>query len=166
MEIKPPTKQEMEDFLNELYIKNQFDKVNEEFKKEKEESIKAIRQEMTKVTPELFTEFLRVKGVKQECSRCGHDKYSIPESMTFRRELLRSDYDQLSGEDRIAATMDGVVSFVPFLTIGDADSRDIIFNSYFPTHCVNCGHLNLYRTKAVTTWIDNKDSDEEKQADE
>lgn len=151
MEIPKPTDKELQEFLLGLYAEKQ---VSESVRKEFKANLEIRKNRMRLLSPELFAQFLSEKGVPQNCQVCGTGKMSVTEGKVVRRDLLPDNYQSLPENEKLDAYQSAIKEFVVWITLGDEDSSDIVHRSYYPTHCQNCGNLNLYRTNTVLKWLE------------
>ncbi|WP_370608033.1 hypothetical protein [Citrobacter meridianamericanus] len=159
MEIPYPSEQELKDFLLSLYAQSQAEQQLKEQNKNNNNPVDEFRERLRQVTPELFAEYLTAKGIEQKCPMCGHDKITVPESGFVVKSQVPENYSSLPEEKKIEAFNKITRSFVTPITLGTDKFTDFLHKTYFPTHCMNCGYLNLYRTRSVLSWLDNKNEE-------
>ncbi len=159
MEIPYPSEQELKDFLISLYAQSQAEQQLKEHNKKNSNPVDEFQERLKKVTPELFAEYLASKGIEQKCQMCRHEKFAVPESGVLIRSELPENYLSLPDDEKSKSFDKIVRTFVTPITLGSDKFSDILHKTYFPTHCMNCGYLNLYRARSVLNWIDNKNKE-------
>ncbi|WP_148297064.1 hypothetical protein [Candidatus Sodalis pierantonius] len=76
----------------------------------------------------------------------------MPEKRLLQRKKFASNFNRLP----VAEKEDALISsYVSYLTWGDESCVSGLIKSYYQVHCLNCGHLSLYRSIVVLQWIAN-----------
>jgi predicted nucleic-acid-binding Zn-ribbon protein len=158
--VKKPTEDELRDFLTQKFLEEQFGKEAEE---NNSKSLADYKQRLMRVTPTLFRKFLAEKGAAFHCLSCGSNELTVPESTTLQSEKLPDNFSSLPDAEREMITDALIRSYVSYVTWGDESRVSGLRKSYYQVHCLNCGHLSLYRSVAVLHWLENIDKAGEKE---
>ncbi|HBK4607502.1 TPA: hypothetical protein LLS51_004425 [Serratia marcescens] len=158
--VKKPTEEELRDFLMRKFLEEQLNKEAEEYN---DKSLADYKQRLMKVTPILLRKFLAEKGVSFRCPSCGSDELTVPENTTVQSENLPSNFNELPEAEREMVFDALMSSYVAYVTWGDESRVSGLRKSYYQVHCLNCGHLSLYRSAAVLNWLENIEKAGEKE---
>lgn len=153
MEIKKPTEQELQDFLMRKYLE---EKLNEEFTEHasaKQRVVEKHKQNLKKINAEAFFKFLAEKGVSRKCVACGSEKLSVPQGMEIATEKMPENFNELSSAEQGMFIDAMSTTYVQYVSFDGMDNPIGLTKSYYTVHCLNCGNLTLYRTKAVLNWF-------------
>lgn len=155
MEIKKPTDNELQDFLLRKFLE---EKINQDAKKEADAWADKYKQRLMKVTPQVLYNFLRDRGISAFCASCGAAELSVPESSSAQFEMLKSEasIEQSTFGSTHNASFPTVLksSYVSYTTLDGQDNLRYLRGTYYPVHCLRCGHLSLYRTATVLNWLE------------
>ncbi|WP_422527948.1 hypothetical protein [Serratia fonticola] len=151
IEVKQPTEEELRDFLMRKFLE---EKLNQEAAEARKKTEEKYIQRLRKVSPDLFLLFLSQKGVPLVCPSCGSSSLSIPESFTMEKVKQPSASDNLSHTDQGDAPQSLPDTYVSYIPLGDRNYLLALIKSYYQVHCMNCGHLTLYRSATVLNWLE------------
>lgn len=158
--VKKPTEEELRNFVMRKFLEEQLNKETEEYNEEK---LANYKQRLMKVTPTLFRKFLAEKGAAFHCLSCGSNELTVPESTTLQSEKLPDNFSSLPEAEREMITDALIRSYVSYVTWGNENRVSGLRKSYYQVHCLNCGHLSLYRSAAVLNWLENIEKAGEKE---
>ncbi|CRL46140.1 hypothetical protein SGGMMB4_04487 [Sodalis glossinidius str. 'morsitans'] len=128
------------------------EQLNKEAKERKNKKLANYKQTLMQVTSVLFRKFLAEKGVSFCCPSCGSDELTVPERRLLQSKKFVANFNSLP----VAEKKDALInSYVSYLTWGDESCLSGLIKSYYQVHCLNCGHLSLYRSIAVLQWLEN-----------
>lgn len=156
MEIKPPSEEELHEFLLWKYLEYKSSQEVQEINKEALSHVKRYRERLMKVTPDLFFRFLSEKGVSGACISCGSLRLSVPESsvVQWAENERPENFKNLTQEEQVELVANNTQRYVSYASLGDVKRPSGIRKSYYMVHCLNCGYLSLYRTSAVLNWLE------------
>ncbi|HFJ4329217.1 hypothetical protein [Serratia liquefaciens] len=160
IEVKKPTEEELRDFTTRKFLEEQF---NKSVEAQQNKKINEYKKRLHKITPTLFRQFLTDKGVPFRCPSCGSDDLSVPESFTMQSNKIPGDFLKLP-EDKQEELVETLTdSHVSYVTLGNMGPVTGLIKSYYQVHCLNCGHLSLYRSATVLNWLKKIDKVGEKE---
>lgn len=160
IKVKHPNEEELRNFLLRTYLEDQIKKEAEEHNRKE---IYNYKQRLLAVTPVLFRKFLAEKGVSFRCPSCGSDDLTVPESATMQTEKLPENFNSLSSTERGMIVDSLLHYYVSYVTWGEGSHVSHLRKSYYQVHCLNCGHLSLYRSVTVLNWLENLDKESEEE---
>lgn len=166
MDIKLPTSEELQDFLLNKYLedkaKSNLENDIKNINKQANRSIEDYKKKLMRVTPELFFQFLTEKGFSAQCVSCGAKKLSVPESSFINDDKVPNNFEKLSSDEQLEAIEQATTKFVSYISLEKRSSGffDLV-GSYYKVHCLNCGHLSLYRSSNVLKWLEDKEGQSE-----
>lgn len=153
MSSEEPAKQELQDFLQRMYME---EKLNAESANLEKDSIQKYQQKLMKINAKIFFRFLMEKGVSNGCLACGSGQLSVPESIEFLGENVPEDFELLSTEEKMKYVQITKATYLRYVSFDGVDSLIGLRRSYYQVHCLNCGNLTLYRTAAVLNWLESQ----------
>lgn len=151
MEIKKPTDKDLQDFLLRKFLE---ERLNKDTGSNRDGASEQYKKRLMKITPQVFYKFLHDNGVTLNCLSCGADELSFPESYMMQTEMLALGIpDEPECSD---PSVPKVFShpYVSYTTLNGKEDLRSLRKSYYPVHCLKCGHLSLYRTATVLMWIE------------
>lgn len=160
IEVKQPTEEELRDFLMRKFLEEQLNKSAEEHTNKK---VNAYKKRLHRVTPTLFRQFLADKGVLFRCPSCGSDDLSVPESFTMQPNKIPGDFLSLPEDKQVELVEKLTDAHVSYVSLGNMGPVSGLIKSYYQVHCLNCGHLSLYRSVTVLNWLENLEKVSEKE---
>ncbi|WP_145543586.1 hypothetical protein [Yersinia frederiksenii] len=119
-----------------------------------------LNKQLSQVTPELFAEFLVIKGASRECLSCGSKNLSVPESGFLNNKLIPDDYEQLPKEEQLIIMSKAMKRYVTY-TYLDNEDLPRLTNVQYRVNCLNCGFISLYRASPVVKWVLDLSGDKE-----
>ncbi|MEX9845426.1 hypothetical protein AB7W67_07830 [Providencia rettgeri] len=166
MDAKRPTDDELKEFLLDKYIEEKLqdhaDHIKASYNKNLNRSIERYKKKLAKVTPKLFFAFLTEKGFSAKCVSCGSSNLSVPESGTLNSEKLPENFSTLDDETKRSIMDEAMSSHVSYTSFEEKPNGIVgLSKSYYKMHCLNCGHLSLYRTSTVLKWLEDKEGNNE-----
>ncbi|EGT0645669.1 hypothetical protein JAF94_003533 [Citrobacter braakii] len=92
-----------------------------------------------KITPKLFSEYMRDKGVKPFCLQCGKAKLFTPHTIIHMADPDVDDYDE----------MDDII----YVTPKPAPNTPFRYHTAtYETNCGNCGFISKFYVHHVVEW--------------
>ncbi|WP_273818150.1 hypothetical protein [Providencia rettgeri] len=166
MDVKHPTDEELKEFLLNKYLEEKtkfnLERSLEDLNKRANRSAKDYKEKLTKITPQLFFQFLTEKGFSAQCISCGAKELSVPESGFLDDDKIPANFEELNKAEQTEAIEQATTKYVSyiFLEKRSSDFFDLV-GSYYKMHCLNCGHLSLYRSSTVLKWLESKEGKSE-----
>ncbi|SUC47004.1 Uncharacterised protein [Providencia stuartii] len=162
MDVKLPTDEELKEFILNKYleeqIKSKSDLYVENYNKRAKQAAENHKKKLMKVTPELFFQFLAEKGFSAKCVSCGSSELSVPESGFVDSEKVPDKFSSLDENTQRSIMEDATTSYVSYISFEKKPENVVgLTKSYYRMHCLNCGHLSLYRSSTVLKWLERKE---------
>lgn len=126
--------------------------------KQIEEHKTQIFNKLSKVTPQLFAEFMATRGASTTCISCGSRNLSVPETLTFVDNAIPEGFGAMTPAQQVAVIKKAKRINVVHYLIGNP-SVPLLSDFEFRVNCANCGHVSLYRAHPIVQWIEEQEED-------
>lgn len=105
-----------------------------------------LQRKFETVTPELFSEFLYIKGVPVvRCLMCGSEDMGIPQQTSHINPLMNPGVNSKN-----------TVTYVDPVKVDGGGARFTIMNYEYRVICRNCGFVSSFAAWPVMNWIELK----------
>ncbi|ELQ9310381.1 hypothetical protein R3D73_003362 [Serratia marcescens] len=120
--------------------------MSDDLESSREKSLKLqLLKKFEKVTPDLFSEFLYIKGVKViHCLMCGSEDIGIPQHIAPKKMDCLADDEEM------------FFSYVSPVKVDSDGPRYSLMNYEYRVICRNCGFVSSFAAWPVVNWIEKK----------